>query len=856
MDSLQWEVSSFNAGVSFLCSIFATYLLIAYRLQELNRQRREIFSVFCVNIIAWSTLTLFAQTPILPGNKLLIFQIAAIFWLQSGYMILRLFGAFAGVRIHPAWTLLSITGVIAAIAAPYTGHFIVSIEQAWFGFKSLKGFLYPVFIFLFIIPPIQAAIHLLFKELGHTEGDTNYNIRSILIVSIIVLVASLISDVLLPEFGLILFNNSFMIANIIIAYSYYRASKSLKTLAFGLEKAAATLFEGLEDGMILIDLDGRIQQCNSSAAKLLGSSPSKLRGDNILKHLPELEIGFLHHAIPITLNQFGIVRHLSVSTTLHKDRGIPYGSVLVLRDQSELVSIQQQNGSTGSHPLAESTLALRQAEKAIREQENYLRALLDNIPFEIWAKNTEGIFIMQNRFDVENRGRQVGLIWKADPSNPREVQQQKEEEKALRGDVSRSEFSLLRKGRTHWFQNMIVPIHVQSTIIGIISITMDMTELKTAEQDRVNFKERLMHANKMEAMGTLAGGIAHDFNNLLGSLTGYCELAMESLPAGTSTANYLQEALRSADNARHLVRQILSFTRDNERDAKPTSLRFVIQESLAFLRSSIPQGIKLEMNLSESELTIIADSSELHRVLVNLVTNSIQAMGKTGGILSVRTRAVQVNENQPLSAAKDIPYGNYALIEVADTGHGIAPDKLDRIFDPFFTTKGPQEGSGLGLPIVQGILEANQALIRVESEPGMGTCFSIYWPLKTMPNPMLEPEGAASRVILIAKEPLRQQILDACANIKAEWIFPPSINDLPRLWSIQRWRAAFIDYSLLVRPLSEWTDVWKSQGIQATCCIVAPGENTPHESMGLPTFTTPVECRDFLNKLFSDNEDH
>lgn len=852
MESLQWETSSFNALVSFFSALTALYLLVSYRFREHNRQRREMFVAYSLCIVCWSLLVYVAQTPFIENNRKLLFELGAVFWLQSGYLILRLFSAYFAKPVNSRWTILAALGLVGSLLAPWTHQFYIDVTPAWFGFATTKGYLFPIFVFAFLAPPLHATIMLLYREMQNSEGETRQRIRTVILVCFATLQGSLFCDVVLPYLGWQLFNNTFVIAHIVILLTYYSHSRDLHSRTFKLENAAASLFGELEDGMILVDLDGHILQSNQASAQLLGHPGNELNGELIQKYIPGLEIGLARHSVPITLQQGDTSLYLSISTTIQKDHGMPYGSLILLRDQSELVRLQADVAAPSS---AESRIALRHAEKAIREQENYLRTLLDNIPFEIWAKNTNGVFILQNRLDMENRGRQIGLTWQADSTNPREIQQAKEEEKALLGDVSTSKFSLLRKGKIHWFQNMIVPIQSQGAIIGIISITMDITELKNAEQDRLQFKERLMHANKMEAMGTMAGGIAHDFNNLLGSFMGFCELAVETLPADAPATAYLQDALKSAERARHLVRQILSFTRDSERYLQAVSLRFIIQESLAFLKSSIPPGIKLETNLSEEDLVVMADSSELHRILVNLSTNAIHAMGKSGGILTVRTRSVQVQERHPLAGLDDVPNGNYALIEVADTGHGIAPDKISRIFDPFFTTKGPQEGSGLGLPIVRGILEANQAYIRVESESGMGTCFSIYWPLKNMPTPLLQAEGPASRVILIAEEGLRKKILEYCGNVKAEWVFPPSIADLPRLWSIQHWRAALVDCSLLTRPLHEMTDLWRAQGIHSSLAFVAKAADSTPCGTGTFNVYAPSECKEYLEKLLNRNEE-
>lgn len=844
--NMKWEITSLNAIISILCALAVLYLLASYRYREHNRERREVFILFSFSLLCWGVLTFFAQTPFIGTNRLTLFTISSFFWMQSGFLILRLFNAFCAKKTSIIWSMGSALCVLLLLATPWTGHFLISAEPAWFGFQTTKGFLYPIYIVLFIVPPAVAALVSLYREMKTTEGDTQQGIRDLLLVSLFSLLAGFFCDVLLPLMGIATFNNTYLVSLTVILFKYYNSSDALNRFTMGMERAAEHLFEGMEDGMVLIDLDGRVLQCNSSAAHLLGSTRMRLQGEMILKIMPELELGFMHRSVPMSLQIGSLTRYVSVSTVLLKERSMPYGSIIILRDQTELLHIRNQNDFGVHRPLAESTLALRNADKAIREQENYLRTLLDTLPFQIWAKNPDGVFILQNKMDRESRGMQIGQVGQIDTSNPREVQQAKEEAKAMQGEESYSKFSLTQSGITRWYQNMLVPILSQGKNLGIISITMDMTELKNAEQERLQFKERLLHANKMEAMGTLAGGIAHDFNNLLGSIVGFCELASESLAPEVSAQNYLKEALASAERAQHLVNQILTSTRDSQRVCKDFPLDFLIHESIAFIKSSIPPNIQLELNLCETPLYVSADSSEFHRVLLNLVNNSIHAMNQTGGTLKIRTRSIRSQDIQTIPL-QGLPHGSYALIEVADSGCGIAPDKLERIFDPFFTTKGPQEGSGLGLPIVKSILEANQAHVRVESEPGMGTSFAIYWPQKIQSTDLLAPEAPARKVVLIAQEPLFTQVKHVCSELDITWVTPPSIKDLNRLWSIQRWRVTLLDAELFKNLSPTIMDEWKLNGPQAPTVLIGPLSSANEKSIHRLRQITLLECPDFLS---------
>lgn len=841
------DTSSFNALIALFCALATMYLLISQRVREPVRQRREVFNLHALCILFWSVTIYIAQTPFLSHHRLLLFSIGAFFWLQCGYLLLRLFSAYVGQKVHMAWTLLAITSIPAVAFAIFSGNFLLDVVPSWYGFHSVKGNLYPLLIAIYIVPPTQAMINMLFRHMRNAEGEYRQSLRITIAITLSVLVLSLVVDVLLPELGIASFSNSFMISQVIILYTYYRQSLGHQTALFNIEKAASFLFEGLDDGMLLTDPQGSIIQGNSVAMRILGLGKGSLYGVSIRSKLPELEDGKLYRSVPMSIDTSLGPRHLIVSTSLARDRGVPFGMVVVLRDQTELVS--------GKNRLEneEGLVALRYAEKAIREQENYLRTLLDNLPFEVWAKDVHGMCILQNRLDILRRGRQIGQNNQADPDSPRDLQQLREESKALEGEASVAKFSLMRHGEVYWYQTMIVPIQGPEGIIGIMGITMDMTELKHAELERIQFKERLLHANKMEAMGNLAGGIAHDFNNLLGSMVGYTELALDTLANESLPSNYLQEVLRSADRAQKLVSRILTSTRDTERTLREVSLGFSVQESIDFLRSSIPPHVRLEASISEQEIRIMADTSELHRLLVNLVTNSLHAMTQAGGVLSIRTRAVLVDDSTK-GVPSDIPLGSYALIEVADTGHGIAPDKLSRIFDPFFTTKAPQEGTGLGLPIVRNILDTNNAFVHVESEPGMGCCFSIYWPMKASPE-AVEPSDHSFRVVVVAEPALRQAIVSQCSHLEVEWVFPPSLQDLPRLWSIQHWNVALLDCSLIQRPPSEYLDLWHVQGIQSRIAFVAEPHSKNKCSGMQADLIEPLQCDNYLQRHLQRHEE-
>jgi signal transduction histidine kinase/CheY-like chemotaxis protein len=254
----------------------------------------------------------------------------------------------------------------------------------------------------------------------------------------------------------------------------------------------------------------------------------------------------------------------------------------------------------------------------------------------------------------------------------------------------------------------------------VIVTAIDITE-------RVRLEEQLRQSQKLEAIGTLAGGIAHDFNNTLFAMIGYTELAMGDIPQGSKPWQYLQEVLKAGTRAKKLVQQILAFSRKSSQERKPVQLRPLIQETLKMLRASLPTTIDIRQDISAEAGTVLADPTQLQQVLMNLCANAEHAMRETGGVLEVRADAVDIDADFA-SHHRDLQPGPYVRLMVRDTGHGIAPEIRERIFEPFFTTKKAGEGTGMGLAVVHGIVANHSGAITVQSTPGEGTVFTIYFP--------------------------------------------------------------------------------------------------------------------------------
>ena len=263
-------------------------------------------------------------------------------------------------------------------------------------------------------------------------------------------------------------------------------------------------------------------------------------------------------------------------------------------------------------------------------------------------------------------------------------------------------------------------VQYQGRAVRVTSVR-DITERKQTEQ-------RMIMMQKMQAIGTLAGGIAHDFNNILSAIMGYAQIGLLHIDPGHEQAAWLENILQASHRAKELVAQILSFSRHEEDTARPVKLAMIIKETFKLLRPSIPTTIEMIMEIDANVGPIHAEATRIHQVLMNLCTNAAHAMRNNGGTLTIGLNQTVI-EDDFQTRMKAVPSGTYAHLRVADTGHGMDAQTLDRIFEPYFTTKEKGEGTGLGLFVVHGIVNQFNGWMDVASKPGQGTTVSIFFPV-------------------------------------------------------------------------------------------------------------------------------
>ena len=282
-------------------------------------------------------------------------------------------------------------------------------------------------------------------------------------------------------------------------------------------------------------------------------------------------------------------------------------------------------------------------------------------------------------------------------------------------------------------------IDEKGNIEATLSSGEDITQRKRAEDEKEKIQAQLLHAQKMEAIGTLTGGISHDFNNILQAILGYIQLLLMNKTENDPDIRYLNQINRSAYRASELTKELLIFSRKVESNLRPVNLNHEVAQVHKILRRTIPKMVAIELHLAEDIKILNGDPIQLEQVMMNIAVNANYAM-QDGGKLVFETRNVVLDERDSKAHAGAAP-GEYIQLTISDTGCGMDKETLGHIFEPFYTTKEIGEGTGLGLAMVYGIVKSHGGHITVYSEPGLGTAFNIYFPVLVEENIEQEEES-------------------------------------------------------------------------------------------------------------------
>lgn len=270
---------------------------------------------------------------------------------------------------------------------------------------------------------------------------------------------------------------------------------------------------------------------------------------------------------------------------------------------------------------------------------------------------------------------------------------------------------------------------MRSNLVGVNArLKQEISERETAEAERTRLETRLQHAQRLESLGTLAGGVAHEFNNVLQPLLLYTDLALEDLPKDWPAASNMQRVLRLAQRAKGLSHQILTFGRQaEETPLKVQAISPIVEEAATMIRALLPATIEIRTDINSDAGSVRCDAAQIQQLVVNLCNNAFRALTTSDGHISISLRRAAVTADLAERHA-NLREGQYVVLKIADTGHGMDAETRERIFEPFFTTHDVGKGTGLGLSVVHGTVVRHEGEIILKSQPGKGTSFQIYLP--------------------------------------------------------------------------------------------------------------------------------
>jgi two-component system cell cycle sensor histidine kinase/response regulator CckA len=314
-----------------------------------------------------------------------------------------------------------------------------------------------------------------------------------------------------------------------------------------------------------------------------------------------------------------------------------------------------------------------------------------------------------------------------------------------------------RNTTTHYVSGTAAALHNQAgAVVGVVLAFHDISEQKRAEEERLLWERQILETQKLESLGVLAGGIAHDFNNLLMGILGNASLALDDLEPGSPERDSIKQIEIAALRAAELTRQMLAYAGKGRFIIQSIDLNELIVEMAALVKASIAKPVALQFDLAAHLPPIEGDATQIRQIVMNLIMNAAEAIGDSQGSIRIKTQPQQFHEERTAGTTAvvvDEPLsGDYIVLDVSDTGSGMDAATIGRIFEPFFTTK--FTGRGLGLAAVMGIIRGHHGRLKVTSEVGKGTVFSIFLPsmeghAELMPAPTVHRAGAAKRATVL-----------------------------------------------------------------------------------------------------------
>ncbi len=404
-------------------------------------------------------------------------------------------------------------------------------------------------------------------------------------------------------------------------------------------------------------------------------------------------------------------------------------------------------------------------EEKLKDSEKHLRDLIDQSPIGLILCTTDGKIVSVNSAYTKIIGYSEAETLQLNYRDLTPDTYAEQERKRLKQLESSDLYGPYEKEYRHK-DGHLVPVRVNSMIVVrdgkryLWSSVEDITALKLAEEQKAALADQLRQSQKMEAIGTLAGGIAHDFNNVLSAIIGYTELTLQSPECHDDCQKNLSYILDSTLRAKDLVKQILTYSHKGDQEREYIALHKVVADAITLLRKTIPSSVTISMDINQETGTVLANTTQIHQIVMNLCTNAYHALPPQGGQIAVTLKPISLDAAITIRH-QQLPPGHYAQLCVSDNGCGIAANILPRIFDPFFTTKELGKGTGMGLAVIDGIVHSHDGAIDVDSTTGKGANFKILLPITEAKAcsikqelPPVEQSLESKHILLVDDEPI------------------------------------------------------------------------------------------------------
>ncbi|MCZ8253197.1 MAG: ATP-binding protein [Hylemonella sp.] len=512
--------------------------------------------------------------------------------------------------------------------------------------------------------------------------------------------------------------------------------------AEGASERFESLFSNVPLALMVVDEDGMVEQSNAMALRLFRPKESDPPLNFLLPLVTPDHVERVQHALDEAKLQghsdttevvFSSGLEARFTGDLHiariqysHDRDLTHFICAVI-DQGPLLT-ERRALQERRRALQESALALQQRNEELRLSENRLAAIINSSLDAIICVDGEQRITVFNPaaaalFQCPPEQALKTSLGRFLPESIGAIAATRVSSQAILGEVN---------GRTADGLPLALEVSVsrerQPEGDGDITTVFarDLTARRQMEAQRNILEAQLREAHKMQAIGTMAGGIAHDFNNILGAILGNVTLARQDAPADSPVQVSLAEIEKAGRRGRDLVRQILTFSRNEAPKRHSVHLSDVVQESVRLMKVTLPPGVDLQVRLHDTP-PVLADATQVEQALINLCTNAVHAIGSVRGTVSISLASCSpaMLECQRLGLAE----GRYVTLSVRDSGSGMDRETLQRIFEPFYTTKPVGQGTGLGLAVVHGVMRTHLGAVDVSSTPGQGSEFTLYFPV-------------------------------------------------------------------------------------------------------------------------------